>query len=296
MSKFYAYFFGLSAYLIWGLSPLYFKSIESIPATEIIIHRIIWSAVCCAFLVFSIKQKKWWQPLLVNPKYIVILFFTGLMLSANWLTYVWAINNHYMLETSLGYYINPLLSVLLGTIILKEKMRKLQWLAVGLAVIGVLIQIILIGQLPWISVFLALTFALYGLIRKIVPINVLPGMFVETWILVPVALGWLLFHPNALTLTASFWHSHLIILCMLAGPITLVPLILFNLAAKHLPYSSIGFLQYLSPTLVFLLAVFYFREDFTTEKLFTFVLIWFALVLFSLDTYFARKGGKFIAK
>lgn len=296
MSKIYAYLLGITAYFIWGLSPIYFKSIESIPATEIIIHRIIWSAVCCAILLFFIRQKAWWKPLFASPISILVLFCTGLMLSVNWLTYVWAINHHYMLETSLGYYINPLLSVLLGTFVLREKMRKLQWIAVGLAVMGVLIQIILMGQLPWISVLLPLTFALYGLIRKMVPIEVLPAMMVETLILVPVALGFLLFHPNAVTLQAPFWHSHLILLCMLAGPLTLVPLILFNLAAKSLPYSSIGFLQYVSPTLVFLLAIFYFNEPFNVEKMCTFVFIWLALLIFSLDTYFSRRGGKFVAK
>lgn len=296
MSKSYAYILAITAYFIWGLSPIYFKTIESVPATEIIVHRIIWSAICCTLLLFFIKQKQWWKPLIANPKYIIILFCTGFMLSMNWLTYVWAINNNYMLETSLGYYINPLLSVLLGTVVLKEKMHKLQWIAVGLAIIGVMIQIILMGQLPWISVFLALTFALYGLIRKIVPTNVLPGMMVETWTLVPVTFGWLLFHPNAVSLSTTFWHSDLILLCMLAGPITLIPLILFNVAAKHLPYSSIGFLQYLSPTLVFLLAVFYFHEKFGIEKLFTFAFIWLALILFSLDTYLIRRGGKFVAQ
>ncbi|OCG02948.1 EamA family transporter RarD [Gilliamella sp. wkB112] len=296
MSKSYAFILAITAYFIWGLSPIYFKMIESVPAIEIIIHRIIWSAVCCTFLVFFIKQKQWWQPLLNHPKYILILFGTGFMLSMNWLTYVWAINNNYMLEASLGYYINPLLSVLLGTLVLKEKMRKLQWIAISLAVIGVMIQIILMGQLPWISVFLALTFALYGLIRKIVPINVLPGMMIETWALLPVTIGWLLFHTNSMSLSPNFWHSHMIWLCMLAGPITLIPLILFNLAAKHLPYSSIGFLQYLSPTLVFLLAIFYFHENFHIEKLLTFAFIWLALILFSLDTYLIRRGGKFVAQ
>lgn len=294
MSKSKALFLGIAAYLIWGLSPIYFKSMESLPAGEVIVHRIIWSAFFCAIFIAFYEEPKWWRPLLKQPKYLVILFLTGLMLSANWLLYVWAINSNYMLEASLGYYINPLLSVLLGTIILKEKMQKLQWLAVGIAFIGVMIQIVLIGQLPWISLILAFSFAAYGLIRKVVPIKVLPGMAVETWTLVPVALFWLWFHPTSITLTVPFWQGHMIWLCMLAGPLTLVPLILFNLAAKHLPYSTIGFLQYASPTLIFLLAVFYFHENFSLEKLITFGFIWFALAIFSLDTYFTRRGGKFI--
>ncbi|WP_392553515.1 EamA family transporter RarD [Orbus wheelerorum] len=296
MSQSKALMLGILAYLIWGLSPIYFKSIASLPASEIIFHRIIWSAFFCAIFILFYKQPQWWKPLFNNPKYLIVLFCTGLMLSANWLLYVWAINNHYMLEASLGYYINPLFSVLLGTIVLKEQMRKMQWFAVGLALIGVLIQIVLIGELPWISLLLALSFASYGIIRKVVPINVLPGMVVETWILVPVALLWLWCNPASMTLTDVFWSSHLIWLCILAGPLTLVPLILFNLAAKHLPYSTIGFLQYTSPTLVFLLAIFYFHESFSLEKLVTFGFIWLALCVFSLDTYLMRRGGKFIAR
>lgn len=296
MSQSKALTLGIIAYLIWGLSPIYFKSIQSLPASEIIFHRIVWSAFFCAIFIFFYKEHKWWKPLLSQPKYILILFFTGLTLSANWLLYVWAINNHYMLEASLGYYINPLLSVLLGTLVLKEHMRKLQWFAVAFAFIGVLIQILLIGQLPWISLLLAFSFATYGLIRKIVPIKVLPGMAIETWTLVPVALIWLWFSPTSVTLTESFWSGKMVWLCMLAGPLTLVPLILFNLSAKNLPYSTIGFLQYVSPTLVFLLAIFYFNENFSLVKLATFGFIWLALCIFSLDTYLTRKGGKFIAR
>lgn len=283
---------GVFAYLIWGLSPIYFGMIASLPASEIIFHRIIWSAFFCAIFIFFYKEHQWWKPLIEQPKYFLILFTTGMMLSANWLLYVWAINNHYMLEASLGYYINPLISVSLGTLVLKEKMRKLQWVAVLLALLGVLIQIILIGELPWISIILALSFAMYGLIRKVVPIKVLPGMMVETWMLVPVALIWLLCSPEWITLTPAFWTGHWVWLCMLAGPLTLVPLILFNLAAKNLPYSTIGFLQYMSPTLIFLLAIFYFKENFAVEKLVTFGFIWMALCIFSLDTYLTRKGGK----
>lgn len=296
MSQSRALLLGIIAYMIWGLSPIYFNAIAGLPASEIIFHRIIWAAFFCAIFIFFYKEHQWWKPLIAQPKYIAILFITGLMLSANWLLYVWAINNHYMLEASLGYYINPLISVSLGTLVLKERMRKLQWCAVIFALLGVLVQILLIGELPWISILLALSFATYGLIRKVVPINVLPGMMVETWVLVPVALIWLCYNPQSSTLTTAFWSSHWVWLCMLAGPLTLVPLILFNLAAKNLPYSTLGFLQYMSPTLVFLLAIFYFQESFAVEKLITFGFIWLALCIFSLDTYLTRKGGKFTCR
>lgn len=296
MSKYQAYLLGITAYLIWGISPIYFKSIETLSATEIIIHRIIWSAVCCVGLFIFIRQKHWWKPLLDNPKYFIILIFTGLTLSVNWFIYVWAINNGYMLETSLGYYINPLLSVCLGMVVLKEHMSKLQWLAIIIAAIGVLIQIVLLGKLPWISLLLGLSFAAYGLIRKMVPVKVFPGMVVETWTLFPCALLWLWLHPESQSMQPDFWGSSLSYLCMLAGPLTLVPLILFNLAAKNLPYSSIGFLQYISPTLVFILAICFFDEAMSYSKLLTFTFIWFALVLFSLDSYLTRKGGKFVTR
>ncbi|QIQ22042.1 EamA family transporter RarD [Zophobihabitans entericus] len=296
MSKLNACLLAMLAYFIWGLSPLYFKSIQSLPASEIIIHRIIWSAVGCMILLAFIKQKQWWKPLLEKPKYLLILICTGVMLSGNWLLYVWAINSGYMLETSLGYYINPLLSVFLGMVVLKERLRLFQWIAIGLALIGVMIQIILLGKLPWISLLLGLSFAIYGLVRKIVPIKVLPGMCVETWVLVPIALCWLWLHPSAVTLQSEFWHSNLWWLAIFAGPLTLIPLILFNIAAKNLPYSTIGFLQYISPTLVFLLAVFYFGEALNFYTMLTFGFIWVALVFFSLDSYIMRKRYSFLMK
>ncbi|WP_392565976.1 EamA family transporter RarD [Utexia brackfieldae] len=292
MSKVTAFFLGITAYVIWGLSPIYFKSIQALPATEIILHRIIWSAICCLLVLFFITQKSQWLLLLKHPKYIVILMCTGLILSGNWLLYVWAINNGYMFETSLGYYINPLISVFLGMVVLKEKLQKLQWLAIILAATGVLIQIILLGSLPWISLLLGLSFAFYGLIRKIVPVQVFTGMFIETWILVPVALFWLWYHPTAETLQPYFWGDHLWLLCMLAGPLTLVPLILFNLAAKNLPYSTIGFLQYTSPTLVFLLATFYFKEHLNLYTLITFAFIWAALIIFSINSYMMVRKNR----
>lgn len=289
MSKLTALLIGFSAYLIWGLSPIYFKYIQMLPASEIVIHRIIWSAICCCIPILLMRKESWWKPLVHQPKYIVILALTALTLSGNWLLYVWAINHGYMLEASLGYYINPLLTVFLGTFFLKERMSKLQWIAIIIAAIGVMIQILLLGKLPWISLILAFSFALYGLIRKIVPIKVLPAMVVETWILFPIALIWLFITPETITLQSSFWTGSMIWLAMLAGPLTLVPLILFNQAAKHLPYSTVGFLQYTSPTLIFLLAIFYFKEPLNMYTLLTFGFIWFALLLFSVDAFFIDK-------
>jgi chloramphenicol-sensitive protein RarD len=289
MTKLRALLLGTIAYITWGLTPIYFKAIQLLPESEIIIQRIIWSAVGCAILLLFIKQKQWWQPLWQKPGYIWVLVFTGTLLSANWLLYVWAINHGFMLEVSLGYYINPLISVFLGMVILKEKMRYLQWVAIALAMLGVVIQIILVGKLPWISLLLGSSFSIYGLVRKMIPINVIPGMTVETWSLLPICLIWLGLMPNAVTLQPVFWHTNLWWLCIFAGPLTLIPLIFFNLAAKHLPYSTIGFLQYFSPTLIFILAVGYYNEPLNLYTLYTFGFIWLALILFSIDSLRAYK-------
>ncbi|MCO6523998.1 MAG: EamA family transporter RarD [Candidatus Schmidhempelia sp.] len=289
MTKLRALLLGIIAYITWGLSPIYFKTIQQLSESEIIIHRIIWSAVGCAILLLFIKQKQWWKPLWQKPSYIWVLVFTGTLLSANWLLYVWAINHGFMLEVSLGYYINPLISVFLGMIILKEKMRYLQWLAIALATLGVIIQIMLVGKLPWISLLLGSSFSIYGLVRKMIPIKVIPGMTVETWSLLPFCLIWLWLMPSAVTLQPVFWHTNLWWLCLFAGPLTLIPLIFFNLAAKNLPYSTIGFLQYFSPTLIFILAVGYYNEPLNLYTIYTFGFIWLALVLFSIDSIRAYK-------
>jgi chloramphenicol-sensitive protein RarD len=194
-----------------------------------------------------------------------------------------------MLEASLGYYINPLLNVLLGMLLLGERLRRLQWLAVGLAALGVLQQLWQVGSLPWLSLALAGSFAFYGLIRKQAPVAALPGLVVETWLLLPVALIWLLLNPQAGSLQPAFWSSTQALWLMAAGPITLLPLLCFNAAARHLPYTTLGFLQYIAPTLVALQAVLLFGEHFEPSKLLTFALIWAGLLVYSLDAWLTLR-------
>lgn len=295
--KLSAYLYALSAFVMWGLLPLYFKDLSQLSAQEILFHRVIWSAILGTLLLLVWRYPKWWQVLFKQPKYIVILFFTGALLAGNWLLYVWAINHHYMLEASLGYYINPLISVLLGMLFLKERLRRLQWLALLFAIVGVVIQVILFGRLPWIALLLAFSFGFYGLIRKLIPLAPLPGMFMETWLMVPLACIWLYVTPTAMTLEAGFWQSSLLLKCLLAGPFTLLPLIFFNLATKALPYSTVGFFQYVSPTLVFLLAIFYYQETYHYSTLLTFSCIWLALLIFSVESYyFSRNRHRWIAE
>ncbi|MCY1212545.1 Protein RarD [compost metagenome] len=283
------YILGLSAYTIWGLFPLYFKAIQSVPALEIIVHRAIWSALFGAALLLVWKHPGWFRELRENPRRFGVLTASGMLIACNWLVYVWAVNNGRMLEASLGYYINPLVNVLLGMLILGERLRRLQWLAVLLAAVGVAQQIWQVGALPWVSLALALTFGFYGLIRKQAPVAVLPGLVVETWLLLPLASGWLLMNPGAASAQASFWSSTEALWLMAAGPITLVPLVCFNAAARNLPYATLGFLQYLAPTLVLLQAIFLFDEHFDPSKLLAFASIWAGLAIYSVDAWLTLR-------
>lgn len=283
------YLLGLAAYVIWGLFPLYFKLLQDIPASEIIVHRVLWSALVGAALLFVWKHPGWWAALRAHPQRLAVLALSGLLIAANWLIYVWAVNNARMLEASLGYYINPLVNVLLALLVLRERLRRLQWLAVGLATLGVLQQIWLLGSLPWVSLALALTFGVYGLIRKQAPVAALPGLVVETWMLLPIALLWLAWHPAAVSVQPEFWTSSQLWLLAAAGPITLIPLVCFNAAARHLPYATLGFLQYLAPTLVLLQAVLLFGEPLDSARLLSFICIWVALLVYSLDAWLTLR-------
>ena len=283
------YLLGLAAYVIWGLFPLYFKLLDTVPATEIIVHRVLWSALIGARALAVWKHPGWWATLRAHPQRLAVLALSGLLIAANWLIYVWAVNNERMLEASLGYYINPLVNVLLALLVLRERLRRLQWLAVGLATLGVLQQIWLLGSLPWVSLALALTFGIYGLIRKQAPVAALPGLVVETWLLLPVALLWLAWHPSAMSAQPEFWSSSQLWLLAAAGPVTLIPLVCFNAAARHLPYATLGFLQYLAPTLVLIQAVLLFDEPLDSSRLLSFVCIWIALAVYSLDAWLTLR-------
>ena len=289
------YLLGITAYTIWGLFPLYFKAVSQVPALEIIVHRVLWSAMFGALMLLVWKHPRWLAELRENPKRFAVLVASGALIAGNWLTYVWAVNNGHMLDASLGYYINPLINVLLGMVLLGERLRRLQWLAVALASIGVAQQLWLAGHVPWISLALALSFAFYGLIRKQAPVAALPGLVVETWLLVPFAIGWLLISPDALSRQPEFWSSSQWLWLAAAGPVTLVPLLCFNAAARHLPYAALGFLQYVAPTLVLLQAVLLFGEHLSSTTLAAFGFIWAALVVYSVDAWRSLQKAKLAA-
>lgn len=279
------YMLGLSAYIIWGLFPIYFKAIASVPALEIIIHRVLWSALSGSLLLLVWKHPNWWRELRDNPRRLAVLAFSGSLIAANWMVYVWAVNNGRMLEASLGYYINPLINVLLGMLLLGERLRRMQWLAVGLAATGVAQQVWHVGNLPWVSLILPLTFGFYGLIRKKAPVAALPGLVVETWMLVPIACAWLLFNSSAMSIEPEFWTTSQALWLAAAGPVTLVPLVCFNAAARHLPFTTLGFLQYLAPTIVLVLAVSLYDEHLSPSTLITFAFIWVGLAIYSVDAW-----------
>lgn len=279
------YVLGLTAYALWGLFPLYFKLLASIPPVEILIQRIFWSALIGVLLLLIWKHQGWWRDLRASPSRIARLWLSGLLVGGNWLTYIWAVNSNHVIEASLGYYINPLINVLLGMVVLGERLRPLQWLAVGMAALGVAQQIWTLGQLPWVSMVLAFSFAFYGLVRKGTQVAALPGMVVETWLLVPLAAIALPLLTQQVSLDPALWQSPMAIVLILSGPVTLVPLLCFNAAARKLPYSTLGFLQYLAPTLVLIQAVFLFHEPFPMERMAAFLCIWAGLAVFSFDAW-----------
>ncbi|MBS9779709.1 MAG: EamA family transporter RarD, partial [Moraxellaceae bacterium] len=251
----------LSAFAIWGMFPLYFKQLSQYNPIEIIIHRIVWTFLLLLLLVVATRRFAWIHLFKEQPKWLLFTFFSGLIITSNWLTYVWAVNNEQILEASLGYFMSPLIGVALSLIVLQEKLRKLQWVAIAIATIAVAIQMILLGKLPWVSLVLALSFGFYGIMQRKTPLMTIDGLFIETALVVPFALYWLSVN-QVQSSELTFWFSSKIWLLMLAGPITLTPLLLFNKSTKMVAYSILSFMNYLTPTFVFLLAVFYYHEPF----------------------------------
>lgn len=271
------------AFLIWGLSPVYWKMLAGVPALEIIMHRIVWSFV---FLLPIILFRGHWGELtsvLKNPKTMGVLSGTSVFVAANWLIYIWAVNNGHVLQASLGYYINPLVNVLLGMVFLKERLRSPQALAVLLALAGVVYLGVSYGGFPWISISLALSFGLYGLIRKVAAVGALIGLAMETLLLSMPALCYLMY--VGVSGGGAFLRQGLEMDLTLMGSalVTAVPLLLFTTGTRRLNLSTVGFLQYIAPTGMFLLGVFAYGEPFSAAQIVTFCLIWLALAVYSVD-------------
>ncbi len=282
-------FFALAAYFMWGIAPAYFKLIQQVSADEILTHRIIWSFF---FMLALITLGRNWPKVRAacqNRKRLLLLAVTALLIGGNWLLFIWAVNNHHMLEASLGYFINPLVNVLLGMLFLGERFRRMQWVAVALAFTGVLVQLWQFGSLPIIGLGLAFSFAFYGLLRKKIAIDAQTGMLIETLWLLPVAAAYLFLFADSPTshLSANPWSLNLLLVA--AGIVTTVPLLCFTAAATRLRLSTLGFFQYLGPTLVFLLAITFYGETVGQDKLVTFGFIWAALILFTLDALYTQR-------
>ncbi|MBH0057373.1 EamA family transporter RarD [Pseudoalteromonas sp. SWXJZ94C] len=284
--------FACLAFFMWGLAPIYFKLIQHVSAFEILMHRVIWSVV---FLVLVVSILNYWDKvkrIIVQPKLLLMLVITSSLLGFNWGLFIWAINNNHMLDASLGYYINPLLNVLLGMLFLGERLRKFQGVAVALAFTGVVLQLISFGSFPVVAFSLAVSFALYGLLRKKLPVEALPGILLEALILLPVALiyWWLMVPTTTSSLPANDWHTNALLIS--AGIVTTLPLLCFTGAAKRLKYTTLGFFQYIGPSLMFILAVVFYGEVFDAERVVTFACIWSALAIFSWDSYHQSRKRK----
>ncbi|WP_106638628.1 EamA family transporter RarD [Allosphingosinicella vermicomposti] len=273
---------GIAAYSIWGFLPAYFKLLAHVDPVELVAHRILWSLLFLAVLLTVWRRWKTLAAALRTPRVVAILAATAALIAINWVVYIWAVLNGHVLEGSLGYYLNPLVNILLGVAILKEKLTRPQIAAVALAGIGVAILAAGAGEGLWISLTLAFTFATYGLLRKIAPVEAVEGLSIETLILTPLAFFWVM-TLHAQGASGLDMGSGTTILLIVSGAVTAVPLLLFTAAAKRLPYSTLGFLQYIAPSLQFLLAVLAFGERLTTSHIVCFGLIWTALAIFAAD-------------
>lgn len=280
--------FGIGAYALWGFFPVYWKLLKHVPAPQLLGHRIGWSFLLLLAVILITRQ---WADFcsLLNRRTFFIYSIAAILIGINWLTYVWAVNEGYIVETSLGYFINPLLSVLMGVIILREKLRPAQWIPIGLAAAGVTYLTIIYGRLPWIALTLAFSFGFYGLVKKVAPLSSLYGLTFETGILFLPALGYLVF--NEVNRTGAFMHTGLIsdLLLIGAGVVTTIPLLMFASAARQIPLTVVGLLQYIAPTLQFSLGVLVYHEPFDQTRLIGFGIVWIALIIFWVENYLAHR-------
>lgn len=280
--------YGLAAYLWWGLCPVYFKSVAHVPALEVLAHRVVWSLLLLAVLLgrrgdltATLQQAR-------QGRLMLTLTVSAVLVGLNWFVFIWAVANGHLLEASLGYFINPLVNVLLGMVVLRERLRPLQWTSIALATAGVAVMAVKLGGLPVISLVLAFSFAVYGLLRKTAPIGGMAGLMLETAVLAPVALAALWWWQRGGVLVFGHLDRATDLLLVLAGAVTALPLVWFANAARRLRYSTVGFLQYVAPSGQFLLAVFAYAEPFARTRLLAFVLIWIALAVFSADLWRQR--------
>ncbi len=281
--------FGIGAYTTWGLFPVYWKWLHHVPALQLLCHRIFWSFIILVFLILFLRQWKEFRAAL-SPRVLRIYTVAALLIGLNWLVYVWAVNAGYILESSLGYFINPLFNVLLGVLLLHERLRNLQWIPIGMAAVGVTYLSIVYGSLPWISLLLAASFALYGFVKKTAPLSSVQGLTLETGILFLPALAYLSFAN--FSGEGAFLHTGTLadILLVGAGLVTTVPLLMFTSAAQRIPLSLVGILQYISPTLQFILGALVYHEPLTPQRLTGYCIIWAALIFYGVEGVLTHRA------
>ncbi|MEC3884411.1 EamA family transporter RarD [Halobacillus sp. HZG1] len=276
--------YAAGAYILWGVLPIYWKMIQEIPAFEILAHRIVWSFLFMGIIIMITRKQKEFirecRQIVKNKKQLIGITLASITISINWVTYILAVNTDHVVEASLGYYINPLVSILLGMIVLKEKFSKAQWLAFLLAALGVIYMTVNFGSVPWLALLLAFSFGSYGLLKKLVPLNAMFGLTIETLIVTPIAMGFLLQQQSGQWSTIDFW-SWTTAIVFGAGIVTAIPLLLFSAGAKRIPLSMVGFLQYFAPTIMLIIGIFLYDEPFTDVHAVSFTLIWAGLAVYT---------------
>ncbi len=282
--------YAIGAYTAWGVLPIYWKWLHHVEALQLLSHRIVWSLVVLLVMIAAARQWPAFRKAAMQKRVLRIYVVAAVLIGINWLTYVWAVNAGFIVETSLGYFINPLLSVLMGVVFLRERLRPWQWVPVGMAAAGVLFLTFVYGALPWIALTLAFSFGTYGLVKKLAPLGSIHGMALETGILFVPALLYLL--SLEATGQAAFLHAGAVsdILLIGAGPVTTLPLLMFASAARRIPLSLVGITQYIAPTLQFLIGVLLYKEPFTGTQFVGFAIVWAALVLFVAEGLLAQRA------
>ncbi|MFT2098300.1 EamA family transporter RarD [Marinomonas sp. 2405UD66-6] len=276
-------FYALSAFILWAITPIYFKEMSFLPATEILSHRIIWSCLIVLVLILILGYGKALKAVIQSPKTLMAMAISTVLIAINWGTFIWAVQNDQMLSASLGYYINPLISILLGVIFFKDKLDRVRKAAVLLCFGAVAFEVIKFGSLPWVALSLAISFGFYGLVRKKVAVDSFTGMAIETGILLPFALTYLMLTDSS---SGNIFDNSTTTNSLLfaAGPVTMIPLMCFAAAANRVSMVTLGFFQYIGPTGMFILAVFLYNEPLSIDKLITFILIWAALAMLVFDS------------
>ena len=273
-----------AAFALWGLMPLYWHLLKVVPSLQIVLHRVVWGAVFVSAWLFWKQGRGWLASTLRQPRAATMLALSGLLIAFNWGLYIWAVNAGHVIETSLGYFINPLLNVLIGVLVLRERLNGVQWIAVALAALGVLWLTFNYGSFPWIALLLAASFGIYGLVRKLVAVDAVAGLGVESLYLFAPALAWLAWiEAQGGGAIAGDWGLGIDALLVFAGVLTVLPLVGFAYAVRRIPYSTIGLLQYIAPTLQLLCGILFFREPFGSERAIGFACIWIALAVYAAD-------------